>query len=319
MLYVIAIIISAFIWYVNASWGNFFDTCFILSTTTFLIIIVPFEIYFSIRDIWFDRWIHLEIEDADVSEISIDVHTGQLQADLIKPKTTKNIRTKKALVLIVHGFSDTKEDLQYFYLPLALRGYTILAYDARGTGGSKDAGKRSQFEMRIDDFIEVLDWIQSNLELRELTLFCLGFSIGALTILCGGLQRTDVKKLIAISSIADYKESISTHNPIIKFSYSIKGVVLDPDDTLNESISPIRVMERLKNNLTKQEWNQIAQKVWLIHARNDKIIKFQNFIKNKKILSLPDEKAIVFEKGGHSHKKNELALVGSVLQILDTL
>ncbi|MFW9951664.1 MAG: hypothetical protein ACFFKA_16230, partial [Candidatus Thorarchaeota archaeon] len=56
ILVIFDILFSAYIWDLNASWGNTFITCLILSTTTFLIVYTPFEIYWSFRDIYLDRW-----------------------------------------------------------------------------------------------------------------------------------------------------------------------------------------------------------------------------------------------------------------------
>ncbi|MEJ2251623.1 MAG: hypothetical protein P8Y97_18450, partial [Candidatus Lokiarchaeota archaeon] len=63
--YIIGIIsytVSIFIWRINESFGNVFRTNLILSITTFLLIYVPFEIYFSFRDIWFERWESIDSE-----------------------------------------------------------------------------------------------------------------------------------------------------------------------------------------------------------------------------------------------------------------
>ncbi|MFW9880632.1 MAG: serine aminopeptidase domain-containing protein, partial [Candidatus Thorarchaeota archaeon] len=145
ILLLIATLFSRSIWQVNIQLGNpcntfAFKKCFILSTTTFLIVYTPFEIYWSIRDLWYDRWIGLFLKDLEVLEIDISIPDGKLSGLIVKHKNQSKIESKNSIIVICHGFSDTKETLQYFYYPLAYQGYIILVYDARGTGKSKKIG-----------------------------------------------------------------------------------------------------------------------------------------------------------------------------------
>lgn len=320
---IISLIVSAYIWHVNDNiFGNTFHTCLNLSTTTFLIIFTPFEIYFSFRDLWFKRWIPLYLNDLEISKVRIQINTHNkkryLSADLITPKNREKIKSKNAIIIISHGFSDTKVTLQYYYFPLAYNGYTILAYDARGIGKSKKSGKRSQFLKRIDDFEKIIDWIQSNKNLAQMDIYSVGFSIGAITVLCGGFANQDIKKIIAISSISYYKQNIPKYNPIVIFSYVIKGVKLFPKENENMKLSPYLVIKAVKNKVSTNEWKRLSQRVMLIHTRNDKIIKLKNFTQNKLLLETLDKNQLILRKGGHTLKRNELALVGATLNFFNS-
>ncbi len=322
---IISFIVSAYIWHVNDNiFGNAFQTSLILSTTTFLIIFTPFEIYFSFRDIWFKRWMPLYLNDLEISEVRIEVNTKNkkkkrfLSADLIIPKNREAIKSKNAIIIISHGFSDTKITLQYYYFPLAYNGYIILAYDARGIGKSKRAGKRSQFLKRIDDFEKIIDWIQSNKEFAQMNIYCVGFSIGAITVLCGGFPNQNIKKIVAISSMSYYKQNIPKYNPLVIFSYLIKGVKLFPKKNENMKLSPYLVIKAVKNKLSTEKWRNFSQKVMLIHTRNDRIIKLKNFTQNKLLLETIENHQLILRKGGHTQKKNELALVGATLKFFNS-
>ena len=68
ILTIIDFLFSWYIWEVNISLGNpcyttAFSRCFTLSLTTFLIVYTPFEIYWSFRDLWFDRWKKIFLKD----------------------------------------------------------------------------------------------------------------------------------------------------------------------------------------------------------------------------------------------------------------
>ncbi|MFX1259006.1 MAG: alpha/beta hydrolase [Promethearchaeota archaeon] len=317
ILIIIDVLFSSFIWYVNASWNNTFWVCLALSTTTFLIIFTPFEIYWSIRDLWFDRWRSLNLEDLEISKVKIEVGEGYLYANLIASKNQNAVKSKNAVIIVSSGFSDTKENLQYYYLPLAYQGYVILAYDARGIGESKKSGKRSNFLKRIDDYIKIIEWIKSNENFSNLKIYSIGISIGAITVLCGGFSNKNVEKIVAISSMSYYKQNIITSHLMVKFSYYMKGIKLSPDEEEHRKLSPAIAIEKVKKNSSKEEWGKFSEKVFLIHTRDDNIIEFNNFEELRNILELSDKNQLILSKGGHNQKKNELALVGATLKFFN--
>ncbi|MFX0002383.1 MAG: alpha/beta hydrolase [Candidatus Hermodarchaeota archaeon] len=319
----IDILISWYIWLVNVSFGNLcytadFSKCFTLSVTTFLIIYVPFEIYWSFRDLWFDRWKKLFLKDLNVSKIKIDISDGFLSANLVRNRHKSKDELKDAIIIVCHGFSDTKETLQYFYFPLAYQGYNVLAYDARGTGKSKKTGKRSDFLKRIEDFKEIIEWVKNQKEFCNKKIYCIGFSIGAITVLSGGFRNKDINKIIAISSMSYYKQNIPKYNPVVILSYLIKRVKFFPNIEENNLLSPYLQIKKIKNELISPEWAKLSKRVMLIHSKNDRVIKFKNLKENRLILESSDKNTLILKKGGHSQKKNECILVGATLNFLNS-
>ena len=318
------LLFSAYIWDVNASWGTPFYTCFLLSTTTFLIIYTPFEIYWSFRDIYFDRWIPIKHNNLKTSKIKIKVDQSKkgksenLRGLLISFDDNNKDRSKDTIVIVCHGFSDKKETLEYYYLPLAYQGYTILVYDARGTGESKKVGKRNQFIKRINDFKKIVSWIENNNEHKSYKIYAVGFSIGAITVLCGGFSNENIKKIIAISSMSYYKQNLPKYNIIVMLSYLLKGVKLFPNKKENEKLSPYIVIEQFKSLISDEKWEQFSQRVFLIHAKNDKIIKFKNLKENVTLLGITEKNTLILKKGGHTQKKNELLLVSASLKFFNS-
>lgn len=321
ILIIIDILISWYIWEVNVSFGNpcytsAFSKCFTLSATTFLIIYVPFEIYWSFRDLWFDRWRKIILKDLNVSNIDIDLSDGKLSANLVRNRDEAKVALKNTIIIICHGFSDTKETLQYFYFPFAYQGYIVLAYDARGTGKSKKTGKRSDFLKRIEDFKNVIEWVRNQEEFSNKKIYCIGFSIGAITVLSAGFINRGIEKIIAISSISHYKQNIPKYNPVVILSYLIKGVKFFPSIDENTQLSPYLSIKKVKEELTSEEWNFLSRRVMLVHCKNDRIIKFKNLKENRMILESPERNLLILKKGGHSQKKNECILVGACLNFL---
>jgi hypothetical protein len=312
------------IWNINQNiFGNPFIICLILSTTTFLIIYTPFEIYWNFRDIWLDRWKEFNAKDLIISKLKIPIRNEQkkkksyLSAILIYSQDHRITISKNSIVITCHGFSDSKETLQNYCFPLAYHGHIVLAYDARGTGGSRKLGRRSHFLKRIDDYKEVIDWIKSNKDFRNKRISSIGFSIGAITVLCGGFQNKIIEKIIAISAISTYKKNLPRYNPLIILNYFLKGVRLFPKEQENRKLSPYLIFKELQSKTNKEDWRKLTSRVMLIHSENDRIIKFKNFKENSTILSLPENNKFALRKGGHTHKKNELILVACTLEFLE--
>jgi pimeloyl-ACP methyl ester carboxylesterase len=312
------------IWNVNQNiFGNPFLPCFILSTTTFLIIYTPFEIYWSFADLWYDRWDPLSLKDYVTKFERIPVEPArnkkkEIIALLISSKNRTLVERINCIIIIVHGFSDTNESLQNYFLPFAQLGYVVLSYDARGTGKSKKVGRRSQFLKRIDDFQKILKWISTNNDLNKKRICCVGFSIGALTTLCGGFDNDRIDKIIAISAISDYRKNLPRFNIIVMLSYFLKGVKLFPNREENKKLSPLYLINQCKKQVSEENWKNLSNRVLLIHSRNDKIIKMINFEENAEALDLPRENRLIINKGGHTHKKNELILIGRSLKFLES-
>ena len=304
---------SSFIWYVNASWGNFFLICLILSITTFLIIFTPFEIYWSFRDIWFDRWPKLFLKEISISRVKIKINNKFLVANLLIHKDQNLRESKNTIIIISPGFSDDKLKLQYYYYPLASQGYIILTYDARGIGESRKAGKRTDFIKRIEDYKAIIEWVKRKENFKNMKIYAVGFSIGAVTVLSGSFTDKDVKKIIAISSISNYKKTLPKFNLFILFLYFFKGVKLFITDEENELLSPYLIINDFKNSVPMEIWQNYSNRILLIHTRNDKVIKVRNFYENAKILELSEKNKLIFKRGGHVLKKNELSLVATSL------
>ncbi|MGV9173636.1 MAG: alpha/beta hydrolase family protein [Promethearchaeia archaeon] len=317
ILIIIDLVFSGFIWHVNASWGNTFLTCLILSTTTFLIIYTPFEIYWSFRDLWFDRWNHLQTKELEKRTVKIYVSDGNIDAEIIKNKKIQEERKAKGFIIMNHGFSDTKEDLHYFSYALANYGYIVLSYDARGIGESNKMGHRTEFQKRIEDFQDILQWIINQRTYGKMKINCVAFSIGAVTALTAGFKKDSINKIVAISSISKYKALLKRINFFLLLLYSLKGVKIFPSEEENRLLSPYHIFKTVKDSLSAKEWNRFSNKVLLIHSRNDKVIDLQNFQENKEILDIPPKNQLIMKKGGHSQKKNELNLIAATIRFFE--
>jgi hypothetical protein len=201
---------------------------------------------------------------------------------------------------------------------LAKYGYIVLTYDARGIGESKYIGHRSEFQKRVKDFQNILVWLKRQENYNHLNVSCVAFSIGATVAISGGFEDHAIDKIIAISAISKYKSLFKRINPLLLLLYFLKGVKIFPSEKENQLLSPYYIFQKKRNSLSQEKWKQFSQKIFLIHSRNDKVIKIQNFYENRDILDLPRENHIILRKGGHSQKKNELNLIAATLRFLES-
>ena len=116
--------------------------------------------------------------------------------------------------------------------------------------------------------------------------------------------------------MSDYRKNSPKFNPIILLYYLFKGVNLYPSKEKNKKLSPYLHFQEIKNNTTREKWLEMSKKILLIHSKNDRVIKLKNFRENISILELPKKNQLLFRKGGHSLKKNEVELVGASLKFL---
>lgn len=96
----------------------------------------------------------------------------------------------KALLLLVHGIGDHSSRYHNYVDYFVPRGYTLMAFDSRGSGRSD--GPRGHVD-RFDRFVADIDQIVGVVRSQSPTakLFILGHSLGSLMVLSYGLQHPD--------------------------------------------------------------------------------------------------------------------------------
>ena len=164
LLFILGFFLSSYIFYVNYYIfpGNSIGRCIYLSTFTFLFWWCCWALYFELRDIWQFRWYGGLVNLAGVSVDPVSIPLAQTNKDLEKnihrhlygeilhhPQTTPT----SPIVIFIHGFSDDSTYIRHLLVPLALAGFDILAYDNRGTAGSRRAGNKNQFAEIAKDFM----------------------------------------------------------------------------------------------------------------------------------------------------------------------
>lgn len=173
-------------------------------------------------------------------------------------------REQLGIVTLTHGLASHSMTLERLATELAHEGFTVVALDLRGHGYWKCDSRRIaddkllDCERSVDDLVLLLD--QLRLENPTQPIFCLGESLGALTVIQASVRRPDKVNGIILSSTAAKAR--------FRFSGLLKSAVsvtLHPKDQLDitryirrySSEDPVVTRERLAD----------------IHARNSLSVK----------------------------------------------
>jgi pimeloyl-ACP methyl ester carboxylesterase len=323
----IALPIVIFLYWINVNWGNSVWRSFQLSFWSFWLIFLLFAFYWEIRDFWQNRWVQADRTNISSLPLSIPVEHGEkiIAAEYLHNNLTTNLSTvelskTKPLIIFSHGFSDDRIKSSFITIPLVLMNHDLVIYDARGAGKSRKVGNKNQFEKIITDLGEIIQYVHNQPQFSSRPIYLVGFSLGAMGSLIQGIQLPYVQKIIVIAGISDFRENFAFSPMPFKASwwiwarYQFFGVQVNPSPKLNAELSPILHLQDKRDSFNNQtDWIHFTNRtIYLIHSKNDSIIKIQNFNENLKICELSNKNWFLTEHGGHMFRKSELALLGAI-------
>lgn len=274
--------------------------------------IIGFGIYYYVLSTYHTKSIPNQSVHEEFFKIPIETEAGviELEAKIIKSDYTP--KTLAPCVIMCHGWRSSLNGSRYLQWPLTLHGYALVTYSARGHG--KSGGKR-EFPQIYEDITRVIEFLEKNrqnLGIDTNRLAVIGHSMGASTALMRPYLDTRVKLVVGISGGHDIKESymnkgITTNAFWIKLFLRSSGLSFSGLSELNHLVSPKYYLQQPSH----------AQ-VFLIHAKDDRLVEFHSFEKNVSLLQLPADHTLVFEKGGHSLYRLECMIVAQILKWLNS-
>ncbi|NVM30805.1 MAG: alpha/beta fold hydrolase [Candidatus Helarchaeota archaeon] len=204
---------------------------------------------------------------------------------------TGNTKDSSPVVLICHGHLGRMESIYLIAYPLVLQGYKVVCYNLRGHGKKpfKSGGVSFEIDKTSMDVQQIIDFIVSRPDLNHEKLAAVGFSLGGYILLTGGYIDPRIKLIIAFCTGHDWLEMTQFWKWYIRLFYKLMRLPIHPSEEFSRKISP-------KYFLEKKIENKI---VCLAHAKNDRLVPYKAFLKNKELLGLPDEQTIEFDRGDH--------------------
>lgn len=245
-----------------------------------------------------------------VRRIKINVGDIELVGQLVFPKyildENNNPKSKFPLIIINHGWGSGSKIMNPYACAISLGGpYISLLYDMRGLG--KSPGKKGLNSKVFDDIIRVIDYA-SNLDFVDTKrIGFVGISMGGNIGLTRVYNDKRIKAVVTLASPYDTRENFLTYKALPCRMIRLTGLNAKKiTDEENEKISP-------KYQLKPNE-PELNKRLFLIHAKNDAIIRFDEFVKIKQMLNLPDNQIFVLEKGNHLFKGQLLWVFSAILR-----
>ncbi|NVM54003.1 MAG: alpha/beta fold hydrolase [Candidatus Helarchaeota archaeon] len=222
---------------------------------------------------------------------------------------TGSTKDSSPVVLVCHGHLGSVETIYPIAYPLVVQGYKVVCYNHRGHGKKpfKSGGKPFELVKISMDVQQVVDYIVSRPDLNHEKLAAVGFSLGGYTLLTGGYIDPRIKLVMAFCAGHDWSEMNHYWRWYIRLFYRLAKLPIYPPDDLNRKLSPKYFLERKIENKI----------VCLAHAKNDILVPYDAFLKNKELLGLPDEQTIVFERGDHGFTGQTTVYLSQIIKWLN--
>ncbi|MHA1648688.1 MAG: alpha/beta hydrolase family protein [Candidatus Helarchaeota archaeon] len=228
----------------------------------------------------------------------------KLYGEILTGKTTDS----SPVVLACHGWGSDMTQLYPMVYPLVVQGYKVVCYNHRGHGKKpyKSGGNKSDIDKTFMDVQQVVDFIEKRPDLNHEKLGAIGFSLGGYTLLTGGYLDPRIKLIIAFCAGHDWLEMNEFWAWYIRLFYRLDGLIVFPNEDLNRKLSPKYFLQKPSKKI-----------ICLSHAKNDRIVPYDGFLKNKKLLTLPDENTLSFKKGDHGFFGQWTIIVSQMIKWLN--
>ena len=287
----ISIIAAALLISFNWIFGLIFLIIFAVNSVSSIMLYLKF-LFWPYQDM-----VDTSLVDIEEVEVPSSTKGENLKAVVIRAKH-RNQKEKQIGILFHHGYTGHKEKNYHYIIPLALNGCTVLAIDARGHGESISktfnmgdfVGVMEDVKYEID-FLENLDGVDKN------KLMMIGHSMGAIATLSQGYIDKRLKKIVGMAGPNDLLEMYNRYKGkklnltsiILKFIMrDVRKHVSEPLEVANKKISPKYIYK---------EGHPIPNKdrVYLVHCKEDNVVDYQESLKHKEQLALPDENLLLLE------------------------
>jgi predicted alpha/beta-fold hydrolase len=292
-------------------------------------IFMLFNIYWEMRDFWQLRWHRVELHNVISKNYQIPVKWNtELKYNILGGTlwTRQDSSLKGPLILYIYGFSDDQDSTRYFTIPIVLAGYDVLTFDTRGKKTSRKVGNKNEFVETIRDVKDVLEWLLHQPEFQHREIIIIGTSLGAISAINTGIQFPEVKKIIAISAMSNFRNNFP-HSTITFLGqwwywlrYTLFGVNLKPSDQINTELSPAIQLQSVfqqKHEIREQSnLKNINQNLILIHALDDPVVNINNFYENRHVTQPSLTQWLLTKRGGHLFRKYELILLAKIFDAI---
>ncbi|MFX1392704.1 MAG: alpha/beta hydrolase [Promethearchaeota archaeon] len=247
----------------------------------------------------------------DIEKVEITFEDGvksvglfyRLISETISTPNGRRYSESRPTIIIFHGYWNKKESNERILLPFAQMGYVAFSFDQRGHGEA--GGKKNEWYKRFNDIDTVLNLVCSYKDVRNGSLCCIGTSMGGTSVLTKCYQDDRVAMVVALSALHDIKILMESKFPFLSQGWFVKKMI--------SKVKNERAMKITAHYFIKKDPNFNKNRVYLIHAKNDKIFPPSlTFNLNKKQAGIPEKQAILLDNCGHSLDGQESLIFGII-------
>jgi len=290
----VSIIASIILFPINWIFGLIFLITFVVQSI--------FAVLTYFDSIWWPYHKVIDTDCVDIEKVEIPSSTEgkSLNGVIIRKKNSD--RTKKHVgILFHHGYTGFKEKVFRFAITLAMNDFVVLCPDGRGHGfKQKSFGDMEDFKGIALDVGKEIDLLASLQDVDKERLVMMGHSMGGIMTLSAGYKDDRIKKLVSISAPYDMLEMFGRHKTIITRvirSRVTKYVKNDPEfiasgETIEEFSRRISAKYTLQYNSPHPD----KDRVYLVHCKPDDLVLFDQALKAKEALDLPDKNCLFLEQ-----------------------
>lgn len=238
-----------------------------------------------------------------VTEVQIPAGDIDLHGKLLYPKALMDESGqptgKIPLIIFNHGWGSNLDFFMHFAVAMVISGpFACLLYDCRGHG--KSGGEKRLSLQLLDDVKRLIDFADSISGVNHEKYGFMGMSMGGMLALTAGYTDDRIKAIVALCATHNNKENF-LYNKDYSWKVNLMHLwmratsplrIKSIDVETNRKMSPAFCIER--DNDDKNH------RALLVHARNDIVVPFSEFERNRDALDLPREQTLVFEKGNHA-------------------
>lgn len=258
-----------------------------------------------------------------------------MRAVLVKSRHTPTARAP--VVIIHHGYGSTYRRMLVYAYPLALNGYSVLLYNAIGHGkvvkkqgtimDERTPGDNTGIVEIMRALEHVIEFVKGRPDLDGTRIGFVGISLGAIVGLTHGACNPDIKCVIALAGVHDFKKTSTrrllpfTSDWWMQKSFKWSGLEMNPTNLQDFLVSPAFYAGKQFGFFDHPVWSDIglANKVFLIHCVDDCTIPFSNFEENVKVFKIPPGHYLALERGNHWFIRQEHLVIGQILRWLGDL
>ena len=199
---------------------------------------------------------------------------------------------KRPLVLVMHGWGGSAEQMLPFATLLYSAGYQVLLVNARNHGDS-DTDDYSSMPRFAEDIEHSLAWAKAQGEVDLDRIFLLGHSVGAAACLLVASRRDDLAGVVSIASFCHPAELMrrqmrSHHIPYIPIGWLVLRYVERVIGFSLDAIAPCHTI------------HDIHIPVLLVHGKRDRTIPYRDAEQIYKNRHGDQVQLVLLENAGHN-------------------